>query len=193
MDADQLGLSLPTPEPDPEIGRPAGWLVDTAEGAWGRATAAFSPCRTWRYRLSRVWDVSLPRVNWLMLNPSTADAFDVDPTVRRTLGFADAWGFGAVEVTNVFALRSTDPKGLRQVVDPVGPANDTALLAAARAADLVVAGWGVHATLNDRERHVVELFADAGIVLHAVRVTKDGHPGHPLYVRSSARPLPWLR
>src|SRR5690606_4111055 len=54
-----------------------------------------------------------------------------DPTVERTLRFARAWGCGASEVVNVFALRSTDPAGLRQVDDPVGPGNDEAILAAA--------------------------------------------------------------
>lgn len=201
---------------DPVIGIPSGLVVDTTLGAWGLATAVFSPCRTWRYRLSRVWDPIGARVNFVLLNPSTADAFALDPTVRRCVGFARAWGFGAVEVTNCFALRSTDPRRLRASAspagadpvgpdptgadptgadpigpDPIGPDNDAAVVAAARAADLVVAGWGVHAALNGRDRAVRTLLADAGVALACLRVTKDGHPRHPLYVPGTASPQPW--
>lgn len=33
--------------------------------------AQFSPCRTWRYTLTRRWS-NLPLLVWLLLNPSTA-------------------------------------------------------------------------------------------------------------------------
>jgi hypothetical protein len=170
---------------------PVGEIVDTSDGRWGRATATFDRARTYRFRLSRVWDPSAPRVNWLKLNPSTADAFRLDPTVVRTLNFAQAWGAGAVEVTNVFALRSTNPAGLRVVADPVGPGNDEAILAAAQAADLVVVAWGVHATYRDRQVHVRALLANAGVPVHVVHLTKSGHPGHPLYVAADACPTAW--
>lgn len=172
--------------------RPVGSVVDTEDGPWGLATATFDDTRRYRYRLSRVWDPTLRRVNFLMLNPSTADAFTLDPTVRRCVGFATSWAAGAVEVTNAFALRSTDPAGLRHVDDPVGAGNDEAIVAAAMAADLVVVAWGVHATYRDREAELRALLADVGVVPHALRRTKDGHPGHPLYVPASAEPVPWL-
>ena len=54
-----------------------------ADGLLGAATADFSEDLVYRYRLSRVWDAGLPLLGWLMLNPSTADAFRVDPTVNR--------------------------------------------------------------------------------------------------------------
>lgn len=126
-----------------------------------------------------------------MLNPSTADAFALDPTNRRCVGFAQRWGFGAMVTTNVFAWRSTDPRGLRDVEDPVGVDNDGVLVEAARRADLVVAAWGVHATLGGRGETVRGLLAGAGVVLHVLRLTKDGHPGHPLYVSSATTAVPW--
>ena len=40
-----------------------------------------------------------------MLNPSTADAQTNDPTIRRCLQFAQAWGYGTLEVVNLFAFK----------------------------------------------------------------------------------------
>ena len=175
------------PAADPVVAAdPVGSVVDTALGPWGLATATFDVTRRFRFRLSRVWDPGGPRVCFVMLNPSTADASTLDPTVRRCAGYASAWGAGALEVTNVFALRSTDPAGLSRVDDPVGPGNDGAILAAAGAADRVVCAWGTRATLLDRHAAVLDLLRGAGIAPTALRLTRDGFPGHPLYLRRDA-------
>jgi hypothetical protein len=118
-------------------------VTDRAIGPEGAALATFDPTRTYRYQLTRTWDPDGPRVNFLMLNPSTADAFGLDPTVRRCVGFARRWGFGSLEVTNIFAFRATDPRVLVGQPEPVGAGNDQAILDAARKADRVVAAWGV--------------------------------------------------
>ena len=184
---------METPDPDPVVALvPVGPIIDTSFGPEGLATATFDSTRRFRFRLSRVWDESAPRCVFAMLNPSTADALVLDPTVRRCVGFAKRWGFGALEVTNVFALRSSDPKALYTEPDPVGVGNDEALVAAAKAADLVIAAWGVHAVLHAREEHVRQLFAEAGIDLSYLRLTKDGHPGHPLYVPADTPPSRWV-
>lgn len=191
MPAEPL-FTLPSPDPDPVVAAsPVGSVIDTDLGKWGLATATFDASRTYRFRLSRVWNPSLPRINFCMLNPSTADAFKLDPTVRRCVGFAKAWGGGALEVTNAFALRSTDPAGLRHTSDPVGFGNDDAILAAAVAAEVVVLAWGVHATLLDREQHVRRLLAEAGVSAQVLSLTKDGHPAHPLYLPASSQPFSW--
>ena len=166
-------------------------VTDSTVGEWGEATATFSADRTHRYLLTRTWDRESPTVNFLMLNPSTADAFVLDPTNRRCMGFARDWGYGSVTVTNIFGFRSTDPKGLRGSEDPVGPDNDLAILDAAGAAQLVIAAWGVHGELSGRADIVRSMLAEAGIELHALRLTKDGHPGHPLYVAASTQPTRW--
>jgi len=171
------------PDADPVVAAdPVGSVVETAVGPWGLATATFDATRRYRFRLSRVWDPGGPRVCFVMLNPSTADAHVLDPTVRRCAGFAGAWGAGAFEVTNVFALRSTDPAGLTRVDDPVGPGNDRAILAAARAADRVVCAWGTRATLLGRHATVLDLLRGAGVAPAALLLTRDGFPGHPLYL-----------
>lgn len=76
------------------------------------ATARFSECRRYRYTLRRVLREGSWRVVWLMLNPSTADAFKLDPTVSRCVEFTRRWGADITDVVNVFALRSPYPTDL---------------------------------------------------------------------------------
>ena len=109
------------------------------------AGAVFSDDMVYRYRLWRTWDPELPTCLFLMLNPSTADHEQNDPTIRRCLDFAKQWGYGQLLVGNLFALRSTNPQNLRHHPEPTGgPDNDDALLAMHEEANLTVAAWGVH-------------------------------------------------
>jgi hypothetical protein len=154
--------------------------------------ATFGPDGTaspYRYRLWREWDPALPRVAFIMLNPSTADASLDDPTIRRCIGFAKSWGFGSLEVANLFALRSPSPADLRRAADPVGPENDAALAEVSGRAQLLVAAWGVHGTFLQRDAEVRRLLA--AVPLHSLRLTKSGHPAHPLYLPATLTPTPW--
>jgi hypothetical protein len=154
------------------------------------AYASLSPCETYRYRLDRVWDDTLPIAGWVMLNPSTATAEEDDWTIRRIQEFSRRWGMGGALVCNVFALRSTDPKALLAHPDPVGPLNDVYLddLALDPTVQVVIAAWGVHATLHGRDQAVRELFAFHGRKLDCLGVTKEGHPRHPRGIRDGTEP-----
>lgn len=68
-----------------------------------------SEYQSYRYRLWRIWDQVKPKVMFIMLTPSTADADTDDPTIRRCIGFAKSSGFGGLYVGNLFAYRSTQP------------------------------------------------------------------------------------
>lgn len=172
--------------PDPLLAHvPASQVFDVVESRWGVGSATFSADRKYRYRLSRIFAERPGRVCFLMLNPSTADAAITDPTVERCLRFARSWGAGAVEVVNLFGLRSTDPQALYQHPDPVGPDNDDAIAAAATCATTVVAAWGVHGALHGRGDEVAAALREAGVRLMALGETKDGHPRHPLYLAGS--------
>lgn len=139
-------------------------------------SARFSPCRTWRYTLERVWGSGEAAV-FIGLNPSTADETEDDPTIRRCIGFAQSWGYDRLIMCNLYAYRSTDPKGLLATPDPVGPENDVALQVSAEGAGVVVAAWGVHGK-PDRVGHVRGLLPDLLCLGH----TKAGAPKHPLYL-----------
>lgn len=151
------------------------------------ADALISPCGKYRYRLERFWsgDHALP---FIMLNPSTADASNDDPTIRRCMGFARDRGFGGIIVANLFAYRATSPADMKAAIDPIGPGNDTATTAlmkwAARAGVPIVAAWGAHGPFRRRDVQVVSLANLIGSRLVSLGTTKDGHPRHPLYVRS---------
>ena len=95
----------------------------------------------YRYMLGRQWGAP-PFLLWMMLNPSTADATEDDPTIRRCSGFAKHWGFGGLVVVNLFAFRATNPADLRAAEQPIGPENDRHLVNAARSCPRVVAAWG---------------------------------------------------
>lgn len=153
-----------------------------------RGDAAFDGAREYRYRLWRTWNAEKPTVAFVMLNPSTADERENDPTIRRCVGYADDWGYGTLEVVNLFALRATDPSALRDHGDPVGDANDEYLRRVCDAAAFVVAAWGGKGSIRDRGREVARIL-DAD--LHALDTTRDGHPVHPLYQPADADPKPW--
>lgn len=147
-----------------------------------RSQALFDLSQRYRYWLTRMWDPDLPAVNFIMLNPSTADQYQLDPTVTRCLHYARRWGFGTLIVTNIFAYRSTDPKALYTLDDPVGPENDAYLGQAAEQASLRVVAWGTHGALKDRHAAVLALLA--AYPLTALGITQEGFPKHPLYLRA---------
>lgn len=155
------------------------------------STALFSPCGLYRYVLRRRWDDG-PVCNFVMLNPSTADEAKNDPTVARCLNRARAWGFGSLVVTNLFAIRSTDPRILRQHADPVGPINDVVIESEAAAAGLVIAAWGHHGMFGNRVGNVLKLMDEKRIHLHALKVSElTGQPCHPLYLPYDLTPQRW--
>jgi hypothetical protein len=155
------------------------------------AGATFSPCRRWRYLLWRCWDASRPAANFLMLNPSTADEVQLDPTCARARDYAERWGYGALVVTNVFAFRQTDPGAMKAAADPVGPGNDAAIVRAARDAAIVVCAWGNHGAFLGRSSRVKALLHENRIPLHALRLNANGEPAHPLYLPGKLRPISW--
>lgn len=155
--------------------------------------AVISADSVYRYWLHRSWGEGEDRVGdgatFVMLNPSTADATLDDPTIRRCIGFAKAWGCVRLRVVNLYALRSTDPKGLWSHPDPVGPENDMWIEHALRVTNgPVVAAWGANAK-PDRVKHVMKL-PGMDRVQH-LGLTKAGAPRHPLYLRADSPLAPF--
>lgn len=146
-----------------------------------RGDALFDPTGAYRYRLVRAWGPG-GRVAFVMLDPNTADAVRDDPTIRRCVGFARRWGFGSLEVVNLFAFCAPDPRTLTRADDPVGPENDRHITGALRRADLVVCAWGATPLARARAVEVVPLFA--GRRARCLGLTKRGAPRHPLYLRA---------
>ncbi len=155
-------------------------------------TAHFSPCRKYRYWLRIVWDESKPLLVVCGLNPSTADEYQDDPTLRRVQGFARDMDRGGVLMLNAFAWRSTDPKGLLAAPDPVGQFNQIAHIHTymkQQNCEKAIAAWGGNIA---KFKPLQFRMAAMGVLeWDCFRKTKAGHPEHPLYLPASCRPVPW--
>jgi hypothetical protein len=157
--------------------------------AGGTAAAVFDSARTYRYLLTRIWDPSRSPAVFVMLNPSTADAFVEDPTIRRLAGqngFARREGAGGVVVVNLFALRSTDPRALLRHPDPIGRYNDAFIRQSINGGGVVVAAWGAAGVTGDRGREVARYLEARGVPVQCLGRTSTGQPRHPLYVPGDA-------
>jgi hypothetical protein len=151
--------------------------------------AEFSTCLAYRYSLLRwIKHCDQPRtVVFCGLNPSTADENKPDPTVTRCTNFAKDWGFDAYWMLNLFAYRETSRALMKKHPSPVGPRNDEVILRIAERADLFVCAWGTDGVHLGREQQVLQLLRDVDI--HCLRLTKHGHPEHPLYMPASTKPI----
>lgn len=150
-----------------------------------KKTAILSNCEKYRYSLTREWDATLPKVLFVMLNPSTADAKDDDPTIRRCIGFAKAWGYGGIMVGNLFAYRATNPKELKKVQVFNNEINDNHLVNMAYDCQIVIEAYG-----NPPIR-VPDYPLRAMPHLFHLGLTKKGNPKHPLYLPKDLKPIPY--
>ena len=156
-------------------------------------SAEFSDDRVYRF----AWHTFLSafgrgRVLFLMLNPSTADERGPDPTVRRCIGFARAWGARWLDVANLYPLRSTDPNALLSHEEPgwVVERNKAHIRDMASHSSYAVAAYGAHPAAKERGEAMVELVRQFTLV-GVLGWTKDGHPRHPLYVPKGTEVMAW--
>lgn len=145
--------------------------------------ALLSPCGKYRYTLYRRWGTG-PCVNFIGLNPSTADSCMDDPTIRRMMGFAQSWEYGAMIITNLFAMRETRPSLLMNCSEPIGEYNDTHLLVNLHVCPLVIACWGRYGLWQDRQQKFLLMLK--GVQILCLGRNKDATPKHPLYLPKTA-------
>ena len=160
-------------------------------------TATFSDDRLYRYTLRIVWNRTEPLVQFIGLNPGTADEEKDDNTVRRCKRFAQRWGYGGMIMTNIFAFRSTDPRPMKVHPNPIGELgvftfgrkrftnrNDYYLAFTRSEASECIAAWGNHGLHLNRGVAVTQILG----VLKCFRITNAGQPEHPLYMPYSVEP-----
>ena len=145
--------------------------------------------KKYRYMLMRQWNKDETNfVNFIMLNPSTADDKTDDPTIKSCIKLAQNWKFDGLYVTNLFALRSTDPKKLKTTKNPIGKENNKFIKKYASLCKLVVIAWGNKGTLFNRDKEVIKLLNKIPEI-HCIKKTKTGHPIHPLYTNRKTIPI----
>lgn len=155
--------------------------------------AFISGCNNYRYALDRIWDDTKPKIMFLMLNPSTADDSNDDPTIRRCIGFAKSWGYGGLHVGNLFAYRSTEPKNLLIAIDPIGEENKHYLNLMAGQCDKVVCAWGNSGIVKKLGHKFGTEYKPLKEItnLHYIDLCNDGTPKHPLYLKSDLELKPY--
>ena len=149
-------------------------------------SAILSQDGQYRYQLSRVWDETKPKILFVMLNPSTADANIDDPTIRRVVNFSKSWGYGGVFVGNLYAFRSTNPKNLKLANDPIGPENITHIKTLLEKTDRVIYAWGN----NRKEPEWLQKLVETP---YCIDISKKGIPKHPLYLKKDLMPKVYER
>lgn len=158
--------------------------------------AYISECGLYRYVLTRVWDETYPYMVFIMLNPSTADALEDDPTIRRCVAFAKREGYGGIKVVNLCAYRTPSPKALTDAYKagtPIGGMENLQSIIDAISDPLakVVCAWGANEIVDKVLLHsklaLTFLAEEYGKTLWCLGTTKDGHPKHPLYLAADTR------
>jgi hypothetical protein len=158
--------------------------------------ATLSDCGRYRYRLSRLWSDE-PRAIFVMLNPSTADGLQDDPTIRRCIGFAERFGYGGIEVLNLFPWRATRPRDLlaarRHGEDIAQRELRDHHLAEVMLAhgDHLIAAWGAHGLATAEWPTVLQNHPTLTPRWRCLGITKAGAPRHPLYVPYSNERRDW--
>jgi len=159
--------------------------------------ATFSECGRYRYSLTRIWGDGKTLL-FVMLNPSTADGLQDDPTIRRCIGYARRSGYTGIAVGNLYALRATNPAMLlaHDEASRRGPENFFSLAGLAKFAQLgnspVICAWGAFPeTLGRTDLAVMDLFKKIGVKTLCFGKTKNGSPRHPLYLSNNVASEPY--
>ena len=162
----------------------------------------YVPTSPFRYSLHRDWPHGAGRGLWVMLNPSTADATQDDPTIRRCVRFSRDWGYQSLEVVNLFALRATKPSDIDHFEPHTATGGwraDEAIAEVLDRCDLVVCAWGAiprRLRAQQRDREVLNMIRAAGRGMrtwpHHLGLTKDGFPRHPLYLPTDSSTQLWV-
>lgn len=176
-----------------------------SQSGWGYVTpdAALSPDGLYRWWLSRLWPAAWEASAWegrgpmiiIGLNPSTADAKINDNTIKKCMGFARREQHTGLIMLNLFAWRATEPADMKLAwkagKDIIGVHNDGTLrtLAAKRR---VVCAWGTDGDFLERDVAVHRLLREVGAETVCFdKITKDGHPPHPLYLKGTTPLVPY--
>lgn len=157
--------------------------------------AIFSPCEKYRYVLQRTWNDKQGKLAVIGLNPSTATETTDDRTIAKMIRLAKRLEFGGLVMLNLFAWRATQRRNMKLATNPVGPMNDHFLVEYCRRAAIVLCAWGTDGGHNKRDRLVMQLLADElpiNSFLYYLKLTAGGFPQHPLYLKDTLDPQPWL-
>jgi hypothetical protein len=132
---------------------------------------------------------------WVGLNPSTADANEDDPTIRRVRWFTKREGYAGFVMLNLYAWRATDPKELNylDLRTATGPENENTFAHwLLLATGVIVAAWGANRPF-ETPIDIKGMATDHGKSVWCLGTTKSGAPKHPLYLSNSTEFETWAQ
>lgn len=158
-------------------------------------TAVFSGCMKHRYLFTRTWNTSLPRMVWVLLNPSTGTEFKDDPTLRKCTMFSKREGYGSISVVNLYSFRTPEPKEMwdaRKRGEPIDglSANMETIAREMCEPGTVAVGWGTDLQIDPARVAAVMALIKNGPPVCLGR-NKDNSPKHPLYLANHTAFRPW--
>jgi hypothetical protein len=158
--------------------------------------AELSVCRKYRYTLTRKWGEGDCLMACILVNPSTADHTNNDATTIRCMGFAERHGYDGLIMANLFAFRSRDPAMLKRNhavgVDIRGPDNRKHLLDVVAKSSRILVGWGTGGGYLNADIDFMRWMREDGHDVHCLKITQDGYPAHPLYLRKDSQLIPYF-
>lgn len=162
------------------------------DGIKTQGSAFITADRQYRYWLRRPWANNDLEVCWVMINPSTANAEEDDPTTRRCIDFSVSHGFGSMVIVNLYAFITPYPDELfkrrDEGKDIVGPENDTHILKQLADHPTVIAAWGADKRVDDARVQFVRANATS---LYCLQKGKGGTPSHPARLSSGLKLKRW--
>lgn len=144
-----------------------------------------------RYSLWRKWGNGEKFLTFIGLNPSTADSNDDDPTIRRCIQFGKDLNYDGIYMINLFTFRATKPDDMKSTHHNLnGLLSFYNMSLVAQKSHMIIAAWGNHGSYLSRNS-VVEGYITSLMNrnLYCLEINKNGSPKHPLYIKSSAKPI----
>lgn len=125
------------------------------------------------------------------INPSTAKPDDLDNTLKSVERISLGNGFDSFIMFNVYAQRATDPNSMEKICNPLLHQENMEAFRYVLSISQSPAIWAAWGSIIERRSYLPECVRDMlaiGKEFHASwycagKVTKKGHPHHPLYLR----------
>ena len=161
--------------------------------------AIFSDCKQYRFLLTRKIDTgffntSEKNITFLMFNPSTADAEEDDPTIRRVIGFATREDCTNIKIVNLIPFITSKPSALNlNTAFGTGEYIFT-LINTLVSSDKIVVAWGAIGEkypdiFQTALKNIAQTMGRKKELLYSGKffslgTTVGEHPKHPLYIKA---------
>jgi hypothetical protein len=151
--------------------------------------AHFSPDNKYRLVLWRIWDESKPKVMYIGLNPSTANATKNDNTITKLVKVSNHNGFGGFYMLNLYSYVTPHPEELKGNWEIMDGINNKKLLEYSGMASKIVFCWGNFKEAQEKAYELKHAFQQDA---WCFKQNKNGSPKHPLYCKDDSVLIPFI-